>query len=304
MKFLPFTSYPVTGGSTPCPVCTEVEYTSVSQWDRRFKSLHHVKCDCCALVRHMPLPDDATLEKYYAQEYRSDYQNVSTPTKHHRDKRLLEASRRVEKLSTKLSTGTRLLDFGCGSGEFIETCNAKGALTTGFEPGEGYSEYARETMGLNVVTGSYQQLDFDEKFDVITSFHVFEHLVDPLTAIEKMKTWLKPNGLIFIEVPNTNHSLLKGFGCLHFAHTLGFSRYSLEYLGAKKGLKISVVFNEFDIGIVFENGEPRSLIDIAEDGQQEMKKWTQSSVHRQYWRYTFSKLFNKQLTDNYQKYLS
>lgn len=303
MKFLPFSSYAITGEATDCPVCKSAQYTSVSRWDRRFKKLYQVKCDECALVRHLPLPDDVGLAKYYAEEYRSDYQNVSvTPTERHRNKRIKEANRRIKNLGDNLKSEMRLLDFGCGSGEFVETCGRQGVNSTGFEPGEAYSTYARQTMGLNVVTGAYQDLNFDEKFDVITSFHVFEHLVDPLRAIEKMKTWLKPDGKIFIEVPNTNHILIKGFGGLHFAHTLGFARYSLEYLGAVAGLKVKDVFDEFDIGIVFEHGEPCPLEDIAHDGQKEMAKWTRTSVHKQYWRYTAAKLVGIRLTDKYKDY--
>lgn len=303
MKFLPFSSYSITGDATNCPVCNTDQYTSVSQWDRRFKKLHQVKCNNCALVRHMPLPDEAGLAKYYAEEYRSDYQNVSvTPTERHRSKRIIEANRRITNLGQNLKAEMRLLDFGCGSGEFVEICGKQGIVSTGFEPGEAYSTYAREKMGLNVVTGAYQDLNFDETFDIITSFHVFEHLVDPLKAIEKMKTWLNSDGKIFIEVPNTNHILIKGFGGLHFAHTLGFARYSLEYLGAVAGLKVAGVFDEFDIGILFEHGEPRPLEQIARDGQEEMAKWTQTSVHRQYWQYTAAKLFGKRLTDKYREY--
>lgn len=303
MKFLPFSNYSITGDATDCPICKSSQFTSISQWDRRFKKLHQVKCDQCSLVRHLPLPDEAGLAKYYAEEYRSDYQNVSvTPTERHRRKRIREAERRTANLDQNLKSGMHLLDFGCGSGEFVEFCGQQGVISTGFEPGEAYSTYAREQMGLNVVTGAYQDLNFDEKFDVITSFHVFEHLVDPLNAIEKMKTWLKPDGKIFIEVPNTNHILIKGFGGLHFAHTIGFARYSLEYLGAVAGLKIADVFDEFDIGIIFEHGTPRELTDIANDGQNEMAKWTKGSVHKQYWRYTFSKLIGNRLTDHYKEY--
>jgi len=303
MKFLPFTRYSIPGEATDCPVCAQSEYTSISRWDRRFKKLHQVKCNECALVRHFELPDDAGLAKYYAEEYRLDYQNVSgPPTEHHRKKRINEANHRIRNLGDNLNSGMRLLDFGCGSGEFVELCGKQGIASTGFEPGEAYSAHARETMGLNVVTGAFQDLDFDEKFDLITSFHVFEHLVDPLAAIKKMNTWLNPNGKILIEVPNTNYILIKGFGGLHFAHTLGFARYSLEYLGARAGLKVAEVFDEFAIGILFERGTPRPLAEIANDGQKEMHKWTQRNVHRQYWRYTLAKLAGKRLTDNYAEF--
>lgn len=244
----------------------------------------------------MPLPNNVTLERYYAEEYRSDYQNVSSePTVKHRKKRLAEGEKRLVRLENLISEIDTVLDFGCGSGEFIELCNQKGLVTTGFEPGKGYAEYAKTKRNLSVITGTSDTLEIVEQFDLITSFHVFEHLVDPLNILQKMQLWLKPGGKIFLETPNLKNALYKGFGCLHFAHTLGFSRYSMEYLGAAAGLKVNRVFDDFDIGMIFEIGVSRPLEIIAADAKEEMNKWSKSEVHKQFWRYSFSKLTGQKI---------
>ena len=294
MKFIPFTSYDINNGSEICPVCNSNKSTEISNLDRRFKYLLHVKCETCALIRQMPLPSKLDLEEYYAEEYRVDYQNVSSePTEKHRNKRLSEGGKRLGRLGKLISEIDTVLDFGCGSGEFIELCIQKNLTATGFEPGNGYAEYARSKRNLNVISGASHALKFEERFDLITTFHVFEHLVDPLKKKKKMQLWLKPQGKIFLETPNLKNALYKGFGCLHFAHTLGFSRYSMEYLGATAGLKVNRVFDDFDIGILFEIGTPRPLEIIAKDAIEEMNGWSKSKIHKQFWRYSFSKLTGK-----------
>ena len=128
-----------------------------------------------------------------------------------------------------------------------------GALACGFEPGNLYSSYARDLKGLDVQNCGWENYECKEKVDLVTAFHVFEHLTDPLKALQKAVSWLKTNGLIYIEVPNMANGLkLKGFGSLHMAHTIGFGRYSLELLGAFTGMVPLEVFDEYDIGIIFK----------------------------------------------------
>ena len=296
MTFIPLTPYRIEAGSVICPICSSAVHTDISDWDRRFKRLKHVKCEACSLIRHMPLPSKAALAKYYAEDYRSDYQQVSAdPTEKHRKKRLIEGEKRLAKLMPFLPSIQSIFDFGCGSGEFIELCNEKGLVTKGFEPGKGYAEYARTKRNLNVLTGDLNSKTLENQFDLITSFHVFEHLIDPLDTLKSMTSWLKPNGKILLETPDMTNALYKGFGCLHFAHTLGFTAYSLEYLGAQAGLKIVQTFEDYDIGVLFEVGTPRALEDISKDASNALAQWSKSKVHKQFWKYRLSNLIGQNI---------
>jgi len=64
---------------------------------------------------------------------------------------------------------------------------------------------------------------------VITLFHVLEHLPYPLAALEKFRGWLRPGGLLIIEVPNTNCRQQNPAGRFHPAHVIGFTSESLGY---------------------------------------------------------------------------
>ena len=295
MKNLPFTKYSLTGKPVACPICGTPSRTIISKFDRRFKILPHAKCDECALVRHEFMLSDEQLAEYYSESYRNDYQWVNSgPTSKHIKKRVSEAKSRLNKLQPFLKKHPRVLDFGCGSGEFIDLMQDSGALASGFEPGKLYSSYAKDRKGLDVQNCGWENYECADKLDVVTAFHVFEHLTDPFKAFKKVVSWLNVGGLIYIEVPNMANGLkLKGFGALHMAHTVGFGRYSLELLGAYCGMVPLAIYDEYDIGIIFKKGKPRLLDEIKQDSIDEFNNLTSKQVNKQFWLYTTSKLFGK-----------
>ena len=255
----------------------------------------HCKCNECALVRHKFMLSDDQLADYYSTSYRKDYQRVSFgPTLKHVSKRAHEARSRLAKLEAYSIKNAKVLDFGCGSGEFVELMQTEGAISRGFEPGGLYASYAKEQKRLNVENCGWENYDCNEKMDLITSFHVFEHLTNPVKAFQKAVTWLEEDGLIYLEVPNLANLLnLKGFGSLHMAHTLGFGRYSLELLGACCGMKPVEVFDEFNIGIIFKRGQPRQLEEIKKNSLKEFSHINSNRVNNQFWRYSAAKIFGK-----------
>ena len=278
-----------------CPICGSSKRTIISRFDRRFKILPHSKCDECALVRHEFMLSDEQLSEYYSKSYRNDYQWVNSgPTSKHIQKRFSEAKTRLNKLQPHLPKHPKVLDFGCGSGEFIELLQDSGASASGFEPGNLYASFARDQKGLDVQNCGWENYECKGKVDVVTVFHVFEHLTDPLTAFKKAISWLNVNGLIYIEVPNMANALkLKGFGSLHMAHTIGFGRYNLELLGACNGMVPLEIFDEFDISIIFKKGQPRPLEEIKRNSIDEFNNVTSRQVNKQFWLYSASKLFGK-----------
>lgn len=292
---LPLTRYPIQGAEIACPLCGSAESTEVATLDRRLKRLPQVKCNACGLMRHKFMPSDAELGEYYRTQYRADYQQADGgPSERHIGKRHVEVDRRLPRIMAHLPKGARLVDFGCGSGEFVARSLAEGLDAQGFEPGSDYATYAKESQGLPVENCGWQDFQPDAPVDVVTTFHVFEHLLDPMAAVEAICGWLKEDGFFYIEVPNAKNGLeLKGYGSLHMAHTLGFARYSLELLGALNGLRVIEVFDEYDIGIIFQKGTPRAIDEIKADAASEFAAFDKNSVHARFWSYTFGKLRKK-----------
>jgi SAM-dependent methyltransferase len=98
-----------------------------------------------------------------------------------------------------------LLDIGAGSGDFVAVAVQNGFQAVGVEPTPRSCEFAEEKFGVKVYNGvleSCAELK-GKKFDVITLFHVFEHVEQPHELLENLKLFLNDGGIIYIEVPNT-----------------------------------------------------------------------------------------------------
>jgi SAM-dependent methyltransferase len=96
----------------------------------------------------------------------------------------------------------RYLDVGCGSGGALGVARALGWEVTGVEVDEAAAEKAtRFTAEIHV--GDVLSAPFAAgRFDVVTAFHVLEHVPDPVAVLRRMLRWLAPDGLLIVEVPN------------------------------------------------------------------------------------------------------
>jgi SAM-dependent methyltransferase len=95
----------------------------------------------------------------------------------------------------------RILDLGCSQGWFLDVMT--GWECHGNEIVAGDAEAARKRYGDRIVTGSFEDYPLrEEYFDVITLQDVFDHMRDPMQALEKCRQMLRPNGMIVIKVHN------------------------------------------------------------------------------------------------------
>lgn len=97
----------------------------------------------------------------------------------------------------------KLLDVGCGDGQFLAICAEKGFATYGVEESRARAEYASERSGARITQGRYDKDMFaPEMFDVISFVQVLEHLTGPREALASAYTHLRPGGTVCIEVPS------------------------------------------------------------------------------------------------------
>jgi|LauGreDrversion4_2_1035121.scaffolds.fasta_scaffold169469_2 2-polyprenyl-3-methyl-5-hydroxy-6-metoxy-1,4-benzoquinol methylase len=96
----------------------------------------------------------------------------------------------------------RVLDVGCGNGEMLDQYRALGWQTTGVEPGHESAELARE-KGHCVFTGLVEEANLpSESFDAITLWDALEHIPNPTQVTGEVYRLLRPNGKVYIHVPN------------------------------------------------------------------------------------------------------
>jgi len=98
-----------------------------------------------------------------------------------------------------------LLDVGCGTGDFLLVCKKNGWKVTGVEPNSKAKNIAEKKFSETSVSEIYSeinQLKTEKQFDVITLWHVLEHVPNLEAYISTLKKLLKPNGVLIVAVPN------------------------------------------------------------------------------------------------------
>lgn len=135
-----------------------------------------------------------------------------------------------------------VLDFGCGAGGFLLQARDVAVRACGVEVEARLAPF----FNNNALDVRRKIDDFDEKFDIITLFHVLEHFSDPIQLLLRLADHLNPSGQILIEVPNANDALLTLYECEAFAsftywscHLFLFNASTLSTLARKCGLTVN-----------------------------------------------------------------
>ncbi len=183
-----------------CALCQSDNFEMVSKDDAKSSMELIVSlCEKCGLIQQTPIPTDEELREYYSKDYRVDYKQSYSPKPKHVLRASRTAMQRINFLTDSgVSTGT-LLDIGAGGGEFTYLSGKAGFESRGIEPNIGYSEYARNEYNCNIETGELD--DIEGKYDVVTIFHVLEHLPSPIEAFKKLYQLMAEKGTLLVEVP-------------------------------------------------------------------------------------------------------
>lgn len=167
------------------------------------KDFHICECLNCGLLYTMPRPSKEKIGAYYkSDEYYSHQENKKGFVP-----RLYEAIKKINlkhkfRLASRDLPVGKLLDIGCGVGDFLHLAEHNGWQCTGVEPSEEAREIARQRIkGDLLYSEDLEQLP-DQSFDLITMWHVLEHVDDLKWQVAQLQRLIKPNGRIVIAVPN------------------------------------------------------------------------------------------------------
>jgi len=212
-----------------CRLCNS---SFIEHWTARDaksgESLSMALCGGCGLVQQSVLPTDDALKIYYSHNYREDYKATHKPKPKYVYRAGKTAKDRLEFIERAgIDTqAKRLLDIGAGGGEFCYMASKAGFDAQGIEPHVGYSDHAREQYDIAVRTCGIDDL-YDNQVDIVTMFHVFEHLARPADAIKKIWSALNEQGHLVIEVPNIHQADASPHNIYFKAHLFYYSRFSL-----------------------------------------------------------------------------
>lgn len=99
--------------------------------------------------------------------------------------------------------GGRLLDVGAAGGAFVVEAAAAGYDAWGIEPTPAFATHARNTFGVDVRAATLEDTPLErESLDVVTMWHVLEHVPEPVEQLRRVAAALRPGGVVAIEVPN------------------------------------------------------------------------------------------------------
>jgi len=100
----------------------------------------------------------------------------------------------------------KLLEIGCGTGNFLAAARDAGYCVTGIELDRNAARFAKKRLGLQRVLpltiSEFIDHHPEERFDVVTFFEVLEHQAAPVEFLQKVRTCVRPSGMIALSVPN------------------------------------------------------------------------------------------------------
>lgn len=164
-------------------------------------------------------------------------------------------------LISQYSKGKTALDIGCGTGEFIQRGLDFGWKIDGIELSSNARSIALAKTKTNIKQDIFDPYFENSKYDVITLWHVLEHLSDPVIYLNKFKEILNPNGIIVIAVPN-----FKAYDAKHYdkywaaydvpRHFYHFSQTAMQQISMVNNMTIEAIhpllFDSFYVSLLSE----------------------------------------------------
>ncbi len=230
---------------TTCPICRGNNFEPFNQcidFTTSKEEFAIVTCKACHFLITSPRPDSSSIGRYYQSENYISHTNSSKNLidKIYKAVRSFTLQWKLNLIQSHKPNG-KILDYGCGTGEFLNTCKIANWVCAGVEPSVSAREKAAQLTNLNIAV-SLDEINHS-KFDVITLWHVLEHVENLNEKLSELKSYLAEDGTIFIAVPNHESLDAKRYKSYWAGydvprHLWHFSHSTMNKLLTSHGLKL------------------------------------------------------------------
>jgi 2-polyprenyl-3-methyl-5-hydroxy-6-metoxy-1,4-benzoquinol methylase len=221
-----------------CYLCNSTSFTKRNGQVRDAPELQILECDQCGLVTLSSL---AHIQSGF-YEASGMHGPEPVPMESWLKDTAWDDQRRVDTLRP-LMANTKLLDFGCGAGGFLSKAQPIAGSVAGIELEQRVQDYWQGRINIHPNVDSA-----GDGYDLITAFHVVEHLPDPVAMLRTLARLLAKNGRMVVEVPSSEDALLTLYDSSAFQrftywsqHLFLFNADTLRQIVDRAGLRIIAI---------------------------------------------------------------
>lgn len=179
-----------------CPVCSSNNEVEIFQKEGG----RYVKCIDCTMIYLNPVFKDSSIKEYYESNHTEQSEVVESDTDSFYKNIYNGGLDNLLNLSENIKN---ILDIGCSSGSFLDLAKLRDLDTYGVELNQAEFAYAKD-KGHEVYNNLLENISFDRKFDIVSLWDVFEHLIDGEFYLNKIKKILSKDGMIFLQIPSSD----------------------------------------------------------------------------------------------------
>lgn len=249
---------PVVKLADSCCLCSGNSYELVAERLRDGSTDRQVyRCKSCSHLQLLPRPSPEENRRFYDENMQERAARSTIDPERDRQSFQYDTQRRVGLVSELVPAGSTLLDIGAGYGFFVDEMAKKGYAVKGLEISD-----ERRALGKSVTDVPLLGVDITKKaevlslapVDIVTMFHVLEHIGDPISFLTRVSQLIDRNGVLVCEVPNAEELLLeacpayRGFYWIR-AHLSYFTARTLRATLCKAGFTVSAMSNVQRYGV-------------------------------------------------------
>jgi len=246
-----------------CPICSNSTFekkASIKDHSISKEIFNISLCKNCGFNFTNPIPSEETIGNYYQSENYISHSdtNKGLINKLYHLVRKQSLKSKLTLLNNSVTKKGKLLDIGCGTGYFLQTCKENGWTVEGMEPDNTARSHAEQNTKQKIHTNLFS-ISENNTYNTITLWHVLEHVHKLNESIQHIHKLLVSNGILIIAVPNINSydSIYYGndWAALDVPrHLYHFKKENMDNLLTKHGFTIKeikpMIFDSFYVSML------------------------------------------------------